>query len=208
MHALIAQVAVASVPKPMPVVLETVLCESAHGRRSQEEIPINARRSRTFRFLADARTPFIAQSFRCVELANGPIFQHLHGFLFVNNTAALRTHLDHALILSRRSNHLLTFPNVVAGWLFHVDIFPCLASPDATESVPMIGRGHGYCIHRFISEHFPHIAIGLRRFAAVVASNQRRAAFLRRLIHIHQGDYVGIIAKLAIFAHVRGASTA
>ncbi len=56
--------------------------------------------------------------------------------------ADLRTHLHHAVIFACRSYRNLAFENVVAGRLFHVNIFSRQTSMDGQLRVPVIGCGH------------------------------------------------------------------
>src|SRR5260370_1095908 len=51
MHSLIADVAVAGVPKPMPVVLETQFVNRPHRRGPEKQIPSHSCRHRTVRFV-------------------------------------------------------------------------------------------------------------------------------------------------------------
>ena len=101
MHALIADVAVSGVPKPMPVVLETQFVEGPHGRRPQEEIPIYAWRNRTVGFVTDGHAPLEAQTFRHINLADNAALQRLNAVYLESGAAMLRSDLHHALGLAR-----------------------------------------------------------------------------------------------------------
>ena len=116
--ALIADVAIARVPEPVPVVLETQRVEGAHGRGTEEHVPIDAGRDRRVVGVLDGGAPLEAESLGEVDLADDAFVQLLDGLDLVRLAAALRADLHHAAGLARHFHHALAFVDVVAGGLF------------------------------------------------------------------------------------------
>ena len=56
MDALIAEVAVAGVPEPVPVIFEAKRVKRAHGRGTKEDVPLHSRRYRLVVGMADRRS--------------------------------------------------------------------------------------------------------------------------------------------------------
>src|SRR5579862_4698917 len=131
--ALVADVAVAGVPEPVPVVAETQLVEGAHGRGPQELIPIETGRRGAVGFVADTLAALEAESLGEIDLADDALVEQRDGLLLVGLAAALRTDLDDAVILARGVDHALAFEDVVAGGLFHVDVLAVLTGADGGE---------------------------------------------------------------------------
>ncbi len=146
MDTLVADVAVAGIPEPMPVVLEAQRIERPHGRRPEENIPIHAGWHRPIGGFSDRLALLEAQSFGVVDLSDRALAQQLDGSPLVWNAAALHAHLHHAIVFARRLQHLLAFEDVVGGGLFYVHILASLAGPDGRQRVPVVGRGDGDCI--------------------------------------------------------------
>ena len=76
---LVADVAVARVPEPVPVVVEAILGERAHRRRAGPEVVVDAGRHRLDRRLADGVAPLVAEPARHVDLAELAFAHLLHG---------------------------------------------------------------------------------------------------------------------------------
>ena len=206
MHTLIADIAIAGIPEPVPVVLQAQLIESAHGGRAQELIPIDTGWHGAIRLVADGRAALEAEAFRQIDLADHAFMQKLNGLHLVFHGAALRTDLYHAAVFASSRHHLRSFERVVAGRLFYVDILTGLHGPDGGECVPVIRQGHGNSLDGLIVKHLTHIGIAFRLGPGGLF-DQRLAAFERGLIDVADGCDVGI-GKLGVLIQVGPATAA
>ena len=66
-HSLVADIAVAGVPEPVPEVREPLLVERPHRRRSEEQVPVQAGGLRAVRRVSDRRAQLVAQRFRRIS---------------------------------------------------------------------------------------------------------------------------------------------
>jgi len=198
-HALVADVAVAGVPEPVPVVREAVHRERPHRRRSEKRIPIDAGRNRCHRRPANRFPALVAQPLGHVELADHPLAQKLNRFLLVRDRPALHPHLHHAPILGRGLDHLLAFKRIVAGRLLDIDILASLAGPDHGQRVPVIWRHDCDSVDVLAREQLAHLN-ELGRRVALPRFHQRRTALARRLVHVaDRGD--AALGQIGVAAH-------
>src|SRR5437867_5044311 len=112
MNALIADVAVAGVPEPVPVVLEPQEVVRALRRRTEEDVPVQTGRRRLIVGVPDRRTALEAQPLGIVDLPDSAIPQQFDGAPLVPDAAALHPDLYHAIVLAGRFHHLLPFEYV------------------------------------------------------------------------------------------------
>src|SRR5205823_2634473 len=161
MDALVAHVAVAGVPKPVPVVVEAILGERLHGRGTRPKIVVHARGNRLDRGASDGVAPLVAQAARQVDLAQQPVLDSLHAFHHTDTGAALRAVLDDAVVFLRGAHQLLSFPPVVRARLLNVDVLAGLAAPDGHQRVPVVGRRNGDGVDRLIFQELSHVGAGL-----------------------------------------------
>jgi hypothetical protein len=75
--------------------------------------------------------------------------------------------LAEAVGLASRLHHPPPFGNVVADWLFDVDIFARLHGPNGGECMPVIGRRDGHRIDRLVIENLPQVLHYFRTLAAL-----------------------------------------
>jgi hypothetical protein len=164
MDALIADVAIAGVPEPMPVVMHQVAVERLFRRGAKPEIEIDRCRRHFDRLHADAPPRLAAIAFRDEEFA---ILARMHRRNLVRlpaATAVLRAMLDHPLIFLGGFHTLAAFKDVVADRLFDVHILARLAGPDRHQRMPMVGRGDRDDIQRLVVERFAHVLHTIRSF--------------------------------------------
>src|SRR5260370_16608392 len=138
MAALVADVAVAGIPEPVPVVLETQFVERAHGRRSQEEIPIHAGRGGLVLGVADGIAALEAQALRLVDLADETLLHGGDSLHLERRAAMLRANLHEFSGGALHLHHLLAFVDVVAGGLLALHIFTRLPPPHTGHGRPII----------------------------------------------------------------------
>lgn len=143
MNALIAHVAVAEVPEPVPVVVDEVAVEGLFGGGAKPEVEVHVAGDFFVGFVADAPAGFAAVAFGDEEFA---VFAAVNGGDLLGPAAAgaaLGAVLDDAVVFAGGFNALAAFEDVVAAGFLDVDVFAGLASPDGDEGMPVVGRGDG-----------------------------------------------------------------
>ena len=109
-HALVADVAVAGVPEPVPVVGEAQRVEGAHRRRAEEQIPVHAGRRRAVLLVADRDAALEAQPFGQINVADDAAVQRFHAADLERHAAVLRTDLHHPA-WSSRATSIMRWPS-------------------------------------------------------------------------------------------------
>src|SRR5262245_1634345 len=130
MHALVADVPVAEIPKPMPIVMHEVGVIRSLSCRASPEIEVNLRRWRDLGFEADAIAQLVDYAARHPERSIMTRSNHLSHLLVCCPRAALRSVLHAAIGFSGDFDCNPTLVNVVAAWLLDVDILAGLAGPN------------------------------------------------------------------------------
>ncbi len=115
-NALVAQVAVAVVPEPVPVVVKTILREGVLRRRAQPQVVVHARRHRLFRLAADGVAPLVAHAAGHVDIADESVAQLLDHHPS-DTRALLAAVLHNAIVLLRGSHDLLGLEHIVRAGL-------------------------------------------------------------------------------------------
>ena len=143
-HALVADVAVAEIPEPVPVVVDQVGVERLLCGRPQPEVEIHLRRRLADdRLDADAAARLVAQAARDQQLAELARLDHLGNAGPGSAAAALRAVLHDAVVLAGGLDGDPALVDVVAARLLDVDVLAGLAGPDGHQGVPVVGRGDG-----------------------------------------------------------------
>ena len=161
-YALVADVAVARVPEPMPVVRREIRLIRPLRRGPQPDVEIEAC-GRGLR-LGHANRPagFAAIALGDQQLA---VFAGLHGRDFgrpILAAALLRAVLHDAAIFGRRFDALAALEHVVADRLFDVHVLASLASPDRNQRMPMVARGHGDDVQVLVVQRRANVGHALR----------------------------------------------
>src|SRR5436190_4881212 len=110
---LVAEIPVACVPDPVPVVMEAIACERFQGCGAGPEVVVDPGWSGFGRRPANRVAPFEAQCPCQIDLAKGASAQVMDGVDQGRRRAALRAVLHDAAVLLRRTNHLASLPQVV-----------------------------------------------------------------------------------------------
>ena len=155
-NALVADVAVAVVPEPMPVVVKAVRRECVLRRRSQPQIVVHAGGHRLHRLAADGVAPFVAQAAGHVDIAD-QAFAQLLDYLAPDAGALLGAVLHDAVVLLRGGYDLPGLEHIVRARLLDVDILAGLAGPDRLQGVMVVGRGDGDGIDGLVFEQLAQI---------------------------------------------------
>src|SRR5690242_17814297 len=140
MDALVAEIAVAVVPEPVPVVMESILSELALRRGPEPKVVIDTRRNRRDRRVTDGIAPLVAQPASHVDIAEQAVAHALHRFLQGFRRAALAAHLNDLVVFARGRDNLLSFKHIVRAWLLDVDVLAGLERPNRLERVRMVRR--------------------------------------------------------------------
>ena len=187
MDALVADVAVACIPEPVPVIQIPISGVVAHWRGAQKEVPIEPERNRFRGRVPDGYPALIADAARHVDLPYDAAVQQVHGALLMRYGAALHADLHDTLVLARRRHHGAAFEQVVTGRLLAIDVLAGLTRPYSGQRVPMIGGGDGHRVHVFVLKELAQILVNVR-FSAFELLDDLRGALGLRLIHIADGD--------------------
>ena len=143
MHALVADLAVAEIPEPVPVVVHQVAIERPQLGRPDPVVEVEGGGGRLVGLEADA-PPRLAD----VGLAHQQFapLARLQGGHFTGPAALaalLGAVLDDDAVFFRGLDALAAFEEGMAAGLFHVDVLAGLAAPDRQQRVPMVGAGDG-----------------------------------------------------------------
>src|SRR2546423_173623 len=136
MDAVVAELAVAKVPEPVPIVVDQILMIGLHGGGAHPQIPVEP--GRGFHWLLEPDRIAIAgkEKVGLVHVADLAIVDKLDGLAEAAPPAALRAAGRDPFILTGRLDQLRTFPYVVADRLFDVGVFTGLHGPDGGQSMP------------------------------------------------------------------------
>src|ERR1019366_1649268 len=196
-NALVAQVAIAVGPIPVPVVVEAVFLERHLLRRALPQVVIHIGRRIADRFGTDGVAPLVAQAAREVDVAD-QAFAHLpHAVLQRRRGAALAALLHHPVILARRRHNLFGLEDIVRARLLDVDILAGAAGVDGHQGVPVIGRGDGDGVDRLVFEELAIVPVN-RRFLlgdGLDAARRRVQHVLVDVAERHQ-LYIGLAGDL------------
>src|SRR6185295_8295755 len=134
MNALVAEVAAAGVPHPVPVIVQALPPERFHRRRTAPKVVIDFRRNRLRAVhLANAAARLVTQAARDAELAQIARVDPLDGFLDGVAGATLGSGLHNLVVFARRLDHLASLPHVVRNGLLAVNVLAGLYGPDRGE---------------------------------------------------------------------------
>ena len=165
MDSLVAEIAVAVIPEPMPVVVKALSLNRGHRRRAAPQIVINVgwRLLRGID-LADARAGFVTQAAGEDDSAEVTGANPLDGLLDREAGAALGAGLNDSLVFARGFDQLVAFPDFMADGLFHIDIFARLHGPEGGQGVPVVRRGNGNSVDVVLLQQLPDVAEGSHPF--------------------------------------------
>ena len=128
-HPVVAELAVAGVPLPVPVVVQVVALERPHRRRPAEAIIVQSLWIPR-QLAADGRAQVVDDGADVVDLSELPLVQVLDRLGQAGLRAVMRADLDDAVVLRGRLDHLASLPHRARHRLFDVDVLAGLAGPD------------------------------------------------------------------------------
>src|SRR5262249_24104535 len=131
--ALVADVAVAEIPEPVPVVMDEVGVVGLEGRRPQPEVEVQLPRRLAEGLAADAPARAAAVTPRDEQLA---VLSRLHGRDFTRPpdvAPLLGAVLEYSAVALHRLDAAAAFEDDVAHRLLDVDVLAGLHAPDGEE---------------------------------------------------------------------------
>src|SRR5439155_6628747 len=133
-NALIAHIAIAGRPNPVPVVVQPFAHQRFLGGGPAPEIIINVFRDGLGSIhLADADTALVTEAPRAEDFSNVPFANPGNAFGNPAARAGLSASLNDAAMFARRFDQLPALPHVVRDGFLHIDVFACLDRPDGAE---------------------------------------------------------------------------
>src|SRR5262249_19077570 len=168
-HALVADVAVAEVPEPVPAVVHQVLVIRLRRGRAQPDVEVEVAWRGFFGPEADIATRTLSAPAILVHQAAGDqelaVFARFGQFgqrLPRPGAATLRAVLHDAVVLAGRLDCDCPLVHVVAGRLLDVDVLAGLAGPDGHQRVPVVRGGDGNCVEFLVIERLADVLDALR----------------------------------------------
>ena len=158
-YGLIADVTVAGIPDPMPVVVKSIAGEGLHRCGTGPQVVVDPGRHRFRLRMSNAGPPFVAECAGQIGIAYGAVVYPLDGFDHAGIGARLAPMLAYSVVLLHRPHQLTPFKPVVRAGLLHVNIFAGLAGPDRHQRVPVIGRGDGNGVNIFVLKQPSNVAV-------------------------------------------------
>lgn len=160
---MVANVAVAVRPLPVPIIVEAVAHNGEFAAGATPEVVVEGLRG-LLRAInqADAFTGLIAETVGVEHLAEGFVLDPFHDLVPTFGGTALHAVLDDELIvLFSGFDELATFPDVVGDGLFYVDVLASLESPDTRKGVPVVGCGDNDGIEFLVFKEFSDVSVGI-----------------------------------------------
>src|SRR5262245_22347826 len=154
----VAQLAVAPVPEPVPVVVEVVVLERPVRGRALPQLVVEALRRVGLFAPADRRAVVEVPRLGQVRPAEDAVAQLLSRLDVVAVAAALVAHLDVALVLAGGGDEQLPLARVVAAGLLDVHVLAGLAGEDGHDRVPVVARGDGDPVNFLVVQDAAEIA--------------------------------------------------
>ena len=201
-NALVAKVAAAVSPEPVPIVMNravtrVVAARQIERRRATPKIVING----VGHFLrplglADAAARLVTLApgdENLAEVTGLDPLDHLRNAFATGTT--LRSGLAHLVVFARGVDDLPALPDVVRHRLFEIDILARLHGPYRGEGVPVIRRGDGHHVNILVLQQLSDVRVTLDRLAGVGAL--LRFAVQNGVVHVaqrHEAD-AGEFAK-------------
>ena len=200
MDALVAHVAVAGVPVPMPIVVDAGTIEILLLGRAAPEVVIERRGNLQRRFeFADAEPRLVAGAERVLDLAELAAADEGDGILEALAGARLGAALHEAVVLAGGLDHLPAFPDVVRDGLLDVDVLAGLSGGDGDPGMRVIRRGDRDGVDVFAFEQLAEVGVGVE-LVAVPLLEAVGHAVEDLFIDVAEGDEIAMIVADVTFA--------
>src|SRR6266545_3788348 len=172
-NAVVAQFAVAPVPAPMPMVVDEIIDIRPLRRGSLPEGVIKPGRHRQRFAASDGAPRVVVPATRERDPADFSGARLGDGLDHPRPAPALIAHLHEAFVFAGRGDHQLAFARVVAARFLHINVFAGGARQDGGGRMPMVRRGDGQNVHRFVLQDLAKILHPLRFFLLLAADGIR-----------------------------------
>ncbi len=168
MNPVVAEIAVAGRPDPMPVVVQTLARQRRHGGRPTPEVVVHALGNRLGAIhLADTVATDIDDPANRRDRAQVALLDVVDRLGQPGVGAALHAALDDPAVLAGGLDHLPPFPEVVRDGLLDEHVLARLTGPDGDQRVPVVGRGSNDRVDALVIEQLAHIDVRVHRLLAV-----------------------------------------
>src|SRR5207244_7316503 len=161
-NAVVAQLAGAVVPHPVPAVMETIGAESPFRCGAEPEIVVDSRGRLRILLLADIGPRTADPGPRMTRFAKFARANQFSGPGQAGTASALRPKLVHPVVLARGLDHTPALAEIMGGRLFHVDMLAGLTGPNRGQRVPMVGRGHDHGIDTLVFQDAAQVLFDTR----------------------------------------------
>ena len=187
MDALVAEVAIAGAPDPMPVVVQLAAAQGVFFGGAAPEIVVHiGRQGLGSAGFAYAGAALIAEPPRYGDLSQIALRYPFHGFGYtLAAAAALGAGLHDALVLAGCLDELASFPNVMRHWLFQIHITSALDRPNSTQGMPVVRGGDRYGVD----------VLGFQQLADVPVAFHIAAGFFAHLCYLPVENFLIDIAQ-------------
>src|SRR5438445_1770921 len=156
--AVVADLARAPAPEPVPVVMDDVVAVRRVRRRALPQLVVQVGGDGRHLPAADRGAGVGIPGAREIGLPDGALLDRLHDVDRARRGALLRPHLYHALALALRRDEQLAFARVVPARLLHVDVLPGLHREQRSRRVPVVGRCDHERVHVLVLERLTKVA--------------------------------------------------
>ena len=154
--ALVAEVAVAGVEDPMPVVVQALPHQGLPWRRAAPEVVVDRRVDLLCAFHpADALARLVAEAAGELNLAEMTFVHPGQRLLDRGRRADLGAGLDDPVVLRGRVDDLAALPDVVGNGLLQVNVLARLAGPHGLQRVPVVRRRDGHRVDVVALQELP-----------------------------------------------------
>src|SRR5438876_5536637 len=142
MHAVVAQLAGAPMPEPVPVIVKDVVAEGSLRRRALPQGIVEPIRDRDCFAMPDRTAMVRVPGPREKYFPDLPAVYRANRLDHPRPTPPLVAHLNDAFVFARCCNQQFAFMQIMTARLFHIDMLARRASQDGGGRVPMIGGGN------------------------------------------------------------------
>ena len=182
----VAEVAVAGVPVPVPVVVQVLAHQGPLVGRAAPEVVVDRLRDRLRAGdLADALPRLVVEPVGVEDLAEIALADVLERLGEAGPLARAVRGLDDPLVLAGRLDHLAAFEDVVGRGLLDVHVLARLAGPDRRQRVPVVGRGDDDRVDVLVVEQLAQV--GVRLDARIVRAELLDLRHEMGLVAVAQG---------------------
>ena len=175
-NALIADIAVAEVPEPMPVVMNQIGVVRLAGGGPEPEIKSELLGRRRHGFDTDAAPRFVAECARDQELAQFARVDDLGGRGPISARTVLRSVLNDPVVFASGLDGDSALVHVVAARFLDVNVLAGLAGPDRDQRMPVIGSRDRNGVNRLVVEDAADVLNRRRSATARLWRSERDAS--------------------------------